>query len=656
LKLKPSLKGRRSVSSRAQQPDTQADLDLRDCLQAQPPISFNMVAGAGSGKTTSLIKGLASILAIHGERLRRRRQRVACITYTEIAAGEIWADVGNNPLVHVSTIHSFLWSIARGFQQDIAAWVANRIEERIGELQQAAADFGPRVQQKTRDKNARDILRYQQQRDAITTVRSFTYGTGSDYAKGILGHDDIIKMSSQLMIHRPLFRTLVAQQFPFVFVDESQDTFPVIVEALMAVQQQEQARFCLGFFGDPMQRIYPTGIGAVPKPDNWRAIPKPENFRSPSTVLDLANSIRRDGDDLVQVGGRKRKDGEQEVPVIGTARLFVLPADDHRDERVAQVRAWIAHANGDELWQPAANDDPVKMLVIVHRMAAKRLGFGDLHAALNDKAPEAFKNGFLDATAWPLRPLVSFLLPIAEAVRDGRDFDAMRLLRIHSPLLAKDNLKGVNVAQRLNQLREVSNQLAELMGPQSQATIRDVLALAKQHRLLVFDPRLAAYLEDLEADAADEDRPEDDEGEGEEGPSDEINAMAAFLACPANQLRPYQAYVNEESPFSTQQGVKGAEFDRVLVVLDDDEGTHFQFSYEKYLGLKELSARDKKTLEEGGETGVERTRRLFYVCCTRARQDLAVVLFVPDPTTAIAHVRGLGLFPEADILAQNALA
>lgn len=655
MKLKPSLTGRCSVSSRAQQPDTQADLDLRDCLQAQPPTSFNMVAGAGSGKTTSLIKGLASILAIHGERLRLRRQRVACITYTEIAAGEIWADVGNNPLIHVSTIHSFLWSIARGFQRDIAAWVANRIEERIGELQQAAAGFGPRVQQKTRDKNARDIVRYQQQGEAITTVGSFTYGTGSDYAKGILGHDDIIKMSSQLMIRRPLFRTLVAQQFPFVFVDESQDTFPVIVEALMAVQKQEHARFCLGFFGDPMQRIYPTGIGTIPKPDDWRVISKPENFRSPSAVLALANAIRRGDDDLVQVGGRKQKDGEQEVPVIGTARLFVLPADDHRDERVAQVRTWIAHANRDELWQSDANNDPVKMLVVVHRMAAKRLGFGDLYAALNDRAPEAFKNGFLDATAWPLRPLISFLLPIAEAVRDGRDFDAMRLLRTHSPLLAKDNLKGVNVAQRLNELREVSNQLAELMGSQSQATIRDVLALAKQHRLFAFDPRLAAYLEDMEADAADEDRPEDEEGEKEEDPSNEINAMAAFLACPANQLRPYQVYVNEESPFSTQQGVKGAEFDRVLVVLDDDEGAHFQFSYEKYLGLKKLSNRDKKNLKEGVETGVERTRRLFYVCCTRARQDLVVVLFVPDPTAAIAHIRGLGLFPEADILAQNAL-
>ena len=644
------------MNSRAQQPDTNADVELRQCVEKVPPTSFNMVAGAGSGKTTSLIKGLASILAIHGERLRLRRQRVACITYTEIAAGEIWADVGNNPIVHVSTIHSFLWSISRGFQQDIAAWVANRIDERIGESQHEAANFGPRVQQKTRDKNARDIVRYEQQREAISRVRTFTYGTGSDYAEGILGHDDIIKMTSQLMINRPLFRTLIAQQFPFVFVDESQDTFPIIVEALMAVQFQERERFCLGFFGDPMQRIYPTGIGAVPKPDDWRTIPKPENFRSPTTVLNLANAIRRDGDDLIQVGGRKEKDGEDETPIAGTARLFVLSTDAHRDERVAQVRTWIANANNDEMWQPAAKNDPVKMLVIVHRMAAKRLGFGDVYAALNDKAPDTFKNGFLDATAWPLRPLVSFLLPLAEAVRNGRDFETMRLLRLHSPLLAKANLQGINVAERLNQLQAVSNQVGELMGPQSQATIRDVLMLAKESGLVSFDPRLSAYLEDIAANEPEAEENQGGEAEGGNEPSNEVNSMAAFLVCPANQLRPYQAYVSEESPFSTQQGVKGAEFDRVLVVLDDDEGTHFQFSYEKYFGLKELSARDQNTLEEGGETGVERTRRLFYVCCTRARQDLVVVLFVADAAAAIAHIRGLGLFPEADILSQDALA
>lgn len=640
------------MSSRAHQPDTQADIDLRRCLEAQPPTSFNMVAGAGSGKTTSLIKALASILDLHGEHLRVRRRRVACITYTEIAAGEIWADVGNNPLLHVSTIHSFFWSIVRAFQQDIAAWVANRIDERIRELRDTAANYGPRVQQRTREKNARDIVRYQQQREAIARVHTFTYGTGSDYAKGVLGHDDIIKMVSQLLIQRPLFRSLVAQQYPFIFVDESQDTFPVVVEALMAVQQQEQASFCLGFFGDPMQRIYPTGIGAIPGGD-WRAIPKPENFRAPAAVLNLANAIRRDGDDLVQIGGRKIKEGNEEVPVVGTARLFILPADDHRDERVAQVRAWVADVNGDEMWRPAAENDSVKVLVIVHRMAAKRLGFGDLYSALNDKAPDAFKNGFLDATAWPLRPLISFLLPLADAVQAGSDFDVMRLLRLYSPLLEKDELQRVNVAERLKRLQALSGQIGEMMATGSQATIRDVLLLAKENRLAAFDPRLSAYLEDVPAD-----EPEDEGGEadGEEDPSIEINSMAAFLACPAHQLRPYQAYVKEESPFSTQQGVKGAEFDRVLVVLDDEESTHVQFSYEKYFGLKELSERDKKVLDEGGETGVERTRRLFYVCCTRARQDLVVVLFVQDPAAAIERIRGLGLFPEADVLSQDVLA
>lgn len=120
--------------------------------------------------------------------------------------------------------------------------------------------------------------------------------------------------------------------------------------------------------------------------------------------------------------------------------------------------------------------------------------------------------------------------------------------------------------------------------------------------------------------------------------------MDAFLACPASQLLAYQTYISERSPFWTQQGIKGAEFDRVLVVLDDAESSHFQFSYEKYLGLKALSDTDQKHIDAGEETTVDRTRRLFYVSCTRALKDLAVVLFTADPAQAEAHVRQLDLF------------
>jgi len=245
------------MSRRAHQPDTKADLVLRTCVNAIPPLSFVMVAGAGSGKTTSLVKGLVSVLDAHGAKLKLRRQRVACITYTEVAAGEIWTDVGSNPLVHVATLHSFLWSLIRSFQPDIQKWVARRIEEKLIDAQTVRANFGPRVQQRTREKNQRDIARYEIQHERITRVWSFTYGTGSDYPNGILGHDDILKMVPQLIAERPLLKRLIAQQYPFIFVDESQDTSENVVVALKEIDMALGEKFCLGFFGTPSSRDHP---------------------------------------------------------------------------------------------------------------------------------------------------------------------------------------------------------------------------------------------------------------------------------------------------------------------------------------------------------------------------------------------------------------
>ena len=394
-----------------------------------------MTAGAGSGKTTSLIKGLTEILNKRGERLKLRRQKVACITYTEIAAGEIWADVGNNPLVHVSTIHSFFWSFIRSFQLDIQEWVTNRINEKLVELREKATKFGPHVKQRTRDKNQSDITRYELQQERISRVFSFTYGTGSDYVNGILGHDDIINMVPQFITERPLLQKILAQQYPFLFVDESQDTMENVVAALKAVNEELGDRFCIGFFGDPMQQIYLTGIGSITAGQGWMNITKPENFRCPATVLDVANAIRRDGDGLVQTRGRMTGSEDALISVPGSAHLFILPIDEKREERITQVRSWVADVNDDPEWLTDDDNEAVKLLVIVHRMAAKRMGFGDLYAALNDKAPRKFKNGFLDASAWPVHPFNNFVLPLVSASKSGSEFEVMQILRRHSPLL-----------------------------------------------------------------------------------------------------------------------------------------------------------------------------------------------------------------------------
>jgi DNA helicase II / ATP-dependent DNA helicase PcrA len=645
------------MTSRAKQADTQADIKLYSCLNAKPPRSFLMIAGAGSGKTTSLIKGLAEILAKHGEKLKQRRQKVACITYTEIAAGEIWADVGNNPLVHVSTIHSFMWSLVRTFQQDIQGWVASRIEERIAELRKTAANFGPRVQQRTREKNQSDIVRYDQLKQRINQVSHFTYGTGSDYLNGVLGHDDIIKMVPQFISERPLMRRLLVQQYPFLFVDESQDTAENVVGALKTVDAELGDKFCLGFFGDPMQRIYPTGVGDIPAAPGWINITKPENFRCPTAVLNVANAIRRDGDGLVQTRGRMAGPADALVAVPGSAHIFILPIDGKRDERMAQVRDWAALTNEDPAWRVDEGDEAVKLLVIVHRMAAKRLGFGDLYAALNDKAPDKFRSGFLDGTAWPVRAFARFILPLVSAGKKENDFEIMEILRTQSPLLAYDRLDRRNVAQLLRKLRRFTDTIQQMMESGSGATNADVLRYVHESNTFVLDPRVLSYLNlaapTLPKDSNAESAAAEDDGEEL---TREVSAMDAFLACPAAQFWGYYNYVNDNSPFSTQQGIKGAEFDRVLVVLDDDEGTHVQFSYDKYLGIKPLSERDLANERDGKETAVERTRRLFYVCCTRALKDLVVVLFTSDVALARQQISALGLFPENAIHLEGDLA
>jgi len=182
--------------------------------------------------------------------MRIRKQQAACITYTDLAANEIRADVNESPLVHVSTIHSFYWAITKTFQADIRTWLTGTIQFRIDELVEKERNFGPRVREATRENNAKDQQRYASHLAAIAKVPTFNYGVGSDYQKGILGHEDILRLADHLLQEKPLFRRLVALKFPFVFIDESQDTFESVVKSFKRVEQQMRGQFCLGVGAD----------------------------------------------------------------------------------------------------------------------------------------------------------------------------------------------------------------------------------------------------------------------------------------------------------------------------------------------------------------------------------------------------------------------
>ena len=61
-------------------PDTYTDRRIKVCLRRSR--SFAVIAGAGSGKTTSLQKAMNAVRTTHGTAMRANEQKIACITYT----------------------------------------------------------------------------------------------------------------------------------------------------------------------------------------------------------------------------------------------------------------------------------------------------------------------------------------------------------------------------------------------------------------------------------------------------------------------------------------------------------------------------------------------------------------------------------------------
>ncbi len=608
------------MTSRIHQPDTEADIQLRSHLSERPLKNFLVIAGAGSGKTTSLVKALDHVERTAGAMLRRSAQQVACITYTDVATTEILNDVGRSDLFHVSTIHSFLWSVIRPFQDNIRDLVVERIEEKIRKSEEKSNK--PKTTDATREKLQLEIADYEKQIKGVRSS-SLRYGVGRDYEKGILGHADVLRFGPEMISRHSLLQDVLAGRFPYLLIDESQDTSPDFVESIHAVVHTVADRICIGFFGDPMQKIYLAGIGDLEVSNEWNVIQKPENFRCPASVLSVINAIRSEVDGLVQ------NIGSDQQAQIGSARVFLIPRHLDRTSQLSEIRDRLARLNKDDEWM---NDRAVRILVLVHRAAANRLGFPTIYSALNDNGPNRLKDGLLDGSAWVFKPFFNFVLPITEARAANDDFEVISVLRRECPRLSPDNIKGQDPQELLGSLKEDVEKLCQIFHGDSK--LRDVLMFLRNSDMVMLDDRFGDRL---------------DSGNDGNVLRGEDKAVNDFLETNTSELIGFRDYISEKSPFSTQQGVKGAEFERVLVVLDDAESNYNQFSYDKLLGVKPLSDRDKEHIAAKEDSVIDRTRRLFYVCCSRATKDLAVAFFTDDIGAAKQQLKSKGWFEEDKI-------
>lgn len=605
--------------------DFQVDETLEKCILSTPRKSFFLFAGAGSGKTYSLVLLLKKIHNSIGKDLLLQGKNVAVITFTNAATDEIINRLDYSPIFHISTIHSFVWDVIKYYQADIKRLYCFYIEEDLKALEKKLEE----TEKKTTKTYLSNVEKFEYQKERLAKaqiIEKFVYNpNGSNPEYNALKHAEVIKISAQMILENKMLQRIIAQRYPILLIDESQDTKKELIDTFFEIQRNFADIFTLGLLGDQKQRIYADGKENIEDsiPIGWEKPVKRMNYRCAKRIIQLANNIGKDID--IHAEQRPREDAND-----GLIRLFVIQQREglNKDEIEQNVMRIMSEQTQDAKWTTIGTE--VKVLTLEHMMAARRLGFSRFFAPLYKVSK--YQMTFLQGSVSEIEFFTKEVLPIAESIKeDGRV--ALEILKKYSPLLSGQNTE--KPYELYLKCREEAIKVANLVN--ENGTIRVVVdEIIKSQLLTVPDVVRQAYMLS----------PSDIEDTVEE----ELRAWVEVMDLPINMVRSYDDYVNHRSQFDTHQGVKGLEFDRVMVIIDDPEIKGFLFSYDKLFGVKDLSNVDLKNKENGKETSIERTQRLFYVTCTRAKNSLAVVMYTNNPERVKTETIRKGWFEENEII------
>lgn len=597
---------------------------LLACTRPGQQRPFFLFAGAGSGKTSMLTTLLEHILEEQEAELSKQGKKIAVITFTNAAVEVINSRIHNNPIVQVSTIHSFLWALIATYQRDIKRALLQLTQEKLNELNE-------RTKKWTKSRRLQKEKLLEKQSEIEQAVR-FTYSPdGAGIGTGALQHDDVIAVGSHLLSSASILQQIMKQQYPIVLIDESQDTDKRLIKALEKTLQETDSHFTLGLIGDIKQRIYATGdedIGTFTNRIQCETAHLPVNFRCPKRIVKLANLIAKEID---EAGAQEPKDGAAE----GTIRCFIAPhsSPEQQYQSEQNLCKQMTSCTSDAEWGTQAS---VRTLVLEHRMAAVRTGCADLYDALC-RSPQ-YKQNLTSGTIAEVNFFTQQVCPLLSNPALS-DIAIHRHLQLYSPRFHEKN-----PAWDWDTTREALKKACdELKSRGIKGSIYEVLHIIREYNLL----QLPAHLDTAMQLYGSQDVDEADAGDEADIA---IHAWKEALALPFSQVQALNNYINHETQFSTHQGVKGEEFERVLVVIDDSSAKGFLFSYDKAFGIKAKSEADIRNEQAGKDTSISRTLRLLYVTCTRATKSLALICYCDAPSELKTILLSKQYFTEDEII------
>ncbi len=577
-----------NVSS-AEKASMEALESTRSCIDNNE--CFRLEAGAGAGKTFSLIESIKYLIAHRADELLRREQRIACITYTNVAKDEIKQRTDNHPVIIAETIHGFSWSLLSSYQDKLRELIPRLGDRWKDRIEGAGGIKG-------------QLVKYELGFPSINE------------SEITLHHDDIVVLMSQMLAYKK-FQNLVKSRFPVIFIDEYQDTDKALAESILTNLIDNDSGVLIGLFGDHWQKIYgSSACGLITSNEGKiKEIGKKANFRSDKNIVKCLNQMRPDlpqfesdphSQGVVKVFHSNSWKGERQG---GAHWKGDLPFDVSK-QYVEKARELMI-ADG---WDFSSEN--TKVLLLTNNLIAEEQSFkalADCYRYPDDYLKKSDK-------------YIAYFLDVIEPAVLAFDRKAYGELFLFS----RNNFPRLRCQQ---DKKEWSKSYQGLLAIRNDGTVGDILDYIMESTVLKLPDKVNRSEWKFHQLIA--------------KPKEELNPDEVSFVNKINKLRSIKysevvnlgLYIDDKTPFSTKHGVKGAQFDNVLVVCGRG-WNHYNWNQMLEWFMSEAPSDKQDTYE--------RNRNLFYVSCSRAKHNLTL-LFTQELSAESLQVLE-GIFDKENVL------
>ncbi|MDR0498207.1 MAG: UvrD-helicase domain-containing protein [Holophagales bacterium] len=578
-----------------------------------------ILAGAGSGKTTVITRRIAWLI----EEVGIPPGSILAMTFTNKAAEEMRERVQrlvSAPVkqMWVSTFHSFCTRVLRHDGDKTAVGrefvifdpsdQKSLIKQVLAELKLTEKQFHPRkVLEFISDFKNRCLLPEEAKEEALDAWTRKTIDAYELYQKGLKNHracdfDDLLLYTERLLRDEAM-RTVYGQKFPYILVDEYQDTNRA---QYLLVQHLAGGHHNLCVVGDEDQSIYGWRGADIRNildfkrdfPDT-RQIKLEQNYRSTQKILDAASTvIANNNQRLGKTLWTELGDGERiTFRLLDEGRLEADWAVNQIQEEIArfpEIRIAILYRAN---WQSRQIEDALRAVNMPYKLVGgvkfyERQEVKDILAYLRLISNPFDLVSFRRAVNSPSRGIGPTRLQKIESAipEDGTPLEGVeRLLR-------SGEFKGRTQREMVSFLDLLKNAAAELNAQPLGGLIRWVL-------------QESGYIQSLEDEGT-------MEAEGRIRNLDEFITAALEAETIGLGLAEFLDRITLAS--DADQVEKDARLS--LMTIHCAKGLEFPSVY--LVGLEEDIFPNRNAKET--ETGLEEERRLFYVAITRAQRKLSI--------------------------------